>query len=888
MKKTMRIVSVVLALVMSLALVLTACTPAEDKHVCKHVCPTCGKCTDATCTDPVCADKCPGHSVITDPGTHTFNDYTSTIPSMWNELESTDSNDDQIMGWLSSAFFEYDFEFENGKKFNDDGSVNVDGILPGKFVTNYSSVIALADVTAQYAEEWGLTEQQVAMGGYAWKLTLRDDLKWDDGTPIKAEDFVYTMKQQLDPNFQYKRADTYYVNAVKIHNARNYVYQGQSGWFDNYENFDRSLLVKGEDGSYTLNGYPVAIITGEPLTWLQGSTLAQYIKAYSGTYLDAEAGAALLALADEKGRVTVTDESIALIETLITAIPAWGETTEEIVQYMYYYYTWPEVDFADVGIFTDGEYNIVLVLDNPLSFFKEDGETLSYNAAYSFGSLPLVKKDLYEKCKVAPQKGSTLWTSTYNTSLETSASWGPYKLTQYQAGNSYTLSRNENWFGFGLEENRGLYQTDQIKVVAISGESAEQTAQMHFWAGQVDSLGISITIADQYKNSKYAMFSPRIANFCINLYSNLDVLKTQGRNNGILAIKEFRQALSLSLDRAKYNRELSTANKPLLGFMGEDYYYDIENGEVYRYSTQAKEALLRTYGFALNESGKWYDIATGIVYDEIDDAVEAMTGYNLTLAKQKFEAAWQEFTQNAETYGYDPSKNVTLLLGAAEPSEAAERQKRWIQNWVDTLISGTAAEGKIVVDLDDNLGDKWSDEFEVGNYDICTAGVGNAPFNPFYMIGGAIADLGIGFHQKYWKASEVVLTFTMPAGDYVGAGVEHKLTLEDWYNSLNGNTSSENCSFNWGEGFCPVEARLAIVAMIEEYALQEYYSLPMSRGFTSSLRSAKFHYITEDYNTMMGFGGMKYLQYDYTDAEWAQFLKEHNNDLSEFYKKSAD
>ena len=76
--------------------------------------------------------------------------------------------------------------------------------------------------------------------------------------------------------------------------------------------------------------------------------------------------------------------------------------------------------------------------------------------------------------------------------------------------------------------------------------------------------------------------------------------------------------------------------------------------------------------------------------------------------------------------------------------------------------------------------------------------------------------------------------------------------------------------------------------MIEEYALQEYYSLPMSRGFTSSLRSAKFHYITEDYNTMMGFGGMKYLQYDYTDAEWAQFLKEHNNDLSEFYKKSAD
>ena len=49
-------------------------------------------------------------------------------------------------------------------------------------------------------------------------------------------------------------------------------------------------------------------------------------------------------------------------------------------------------------------------------------------------SLPLVKKDLYESCKQAPTGGSTLWTSTYNSSVETTASWGPYKLESYQAG----------------------------------------------------------------------------------------------------------------------------------------------------------------------------------------------------------------------------------------------------------------------------------------------------------------------------------------------------------------------------------------------------------------------------------------------------------------------
>ncbi len=39
-------------------------TPEPTPHVCGHKCPTCGKCTDATCTDPVCASKCPGHQTV--------------------------------------------------------------------------------------------------------------------------------------------------------------------------------------------------------------------------------------------------------------------------------------------------------------------------------------------------------------------------------------------------------------------------------------------------------------------------------------------------------------------------------------------------------------------------------------------------------------------------------------------------------------------------------------------------------------------------------------------------------------------------------------------------------------------------------------------------------
>lgn len=69
MKKARLIAIVLLALVMVLALGLTA---ACEKHECQHVCPTCGKCT-SDCTDPACADKCPGHEPEHEQPTITVN-----------------------------------------------------------------------------------------------------------------------------------------------------------------------------------------------------------------------------------------------------------------------------------------------------------------------------------------------------------------------------------------------------------------------------------------------------------------------------------------------------------------------------------------------------------------------------------------------------------------------------------------------------------------------------------------------------------------------------------------------------------------------------------------------------------------------------------------------
>lgn len=184
----------------------------------------------ATCSVTVRAvghkvDKLP-KTYVSDGKDYTMNDYLTVTPSNWNELDYTDNNDTAIMGYIGSPFFEYDYKFDGGK-FKSDGSINFDGIVENDFEVKYSAATALEDVTAQYGSEWGLTSEQIAAGGYIWKITLRHDLAWNDATPIYAEDFVYTMQQQLDPQFQLSRADTWYNNAVKIHNAKTYFYQGR-------------------------------------------------------------------------------------------------------------------------------------------------------------------------------------------------------------------------------------------------------------------------------------------------------------------------------------------------------------------------------------------------------------------------------------------------------------------------------------------------------------------------------------------------------------------------------------------------------------------------------------------------------------------------------------
>ena len=783
-------------------------------------------------------------------GRYTYNTYTTLSPSNWNELSYQDNNDTQIMSYIGSSFFSYDF------KYDDKGE-----IIPGEFVMKYDAATKLEDVSAQYVgTEWGVPE---GGKGFAYKITLREDLKWDDGTPIKAEDFVWTMQQQLDPRFQHYRADSFYVGATVIVNAQNYAKQGQSGWFaadapyTTYtEDLDSKIIFTLAPSSEEMPAQAsVRAAFGFPASYDAAATAKYLIDNYlKDSAFTVETAAAL------EGKTMAEIKADETLKAAWDALIGWWQTEpDEELDFFITEYTYPEMTFDKVGIFVgDTEYEIVLVLAKSLSLLKDDG-SLSYKAAYNMASLPLVHKAKYEASMHEPAEGSTLWTSTYNSSVETTASWGPYKLESFQSGKQYVLVKNENWYGYNLPENEGLYQTDRIVCDTVKDWNA---AWLLFQAGKIDSIGIDVTIADDYKNSERAYFTPDDFVASLQLQSNVDQLKareSEGINKSMLAYADFRKALSLAVDRADFAAKTTTSSLAGFGLFNSMHYYDVENGGVYRDSDDAKKVLCDIYSVDYTK------------YENLDAAVDAITGYDLEAARELVTKAYNAALEAGDIKETD---TVFLTFGSGAINETVQRRIDYIANAWKELVVGTPLEGRLDVETKD-FSDAWANDFRAGAYDVCMGGWSGAAWDPGYFL---LAYLSPDYmYSTAWDTSSVQMTFTMKGVAEDGGDITETMSLIEWYDCLNG---AEGAKYDWSETALPNSLRLQLIAALEKEVLKVYYTVPLYNNFSASLLSYKVEYITYEYNTFMAYGGMKYMTYNFDDAGWAAEVQKQNGELN--------
>ena len=71
---------------------------------------------------------------------YTYNTYTAQLPAVWTDVNTSDAADMEIIGYINSSFYEYDYQYDaNGE------------IVPGGFEVEYSAATKLEDVTTRYA-----------------------------------------------------------------------------------------------------------------------------------------------------------------------------------------------------------------------------------------------------------------------------------------------------------------------------------------------------------------------------------------------------------------------------------------------------------------------------------------------------------------------------------------------------------------------------------------------------------------------------------------------------------------------------------------------------------------------------------------------------------------
>ena len=797
-----------------------------------------------------------------DKKTYTFHEFLTVSPSNWNELTYQDNNDTEIMSFISGSFFSYNFKFDaNGN------------VLDGEFSVEYDGAKALEDVTADYAGNPKYSVPADATAGYAYKIVLRDDLKWDDGSPIKAKDFVYTMKEQENPLFKNYRADSFYNSSTVIHNAENYVKQGSSGMFASRSVYAGEYPTDGSiDDKLVFDAYFGDEEAGDECSYIfswfrskNGSDYDDYFKKDSSTPIGVFAipilyGASISAADGIAASAALDGKTFAEIKADDTlkaywdAIIGWWQTDPgEELDFFVSNFVYPEVDFSDVGIFVgEKDVDLIIVLDKPLYLLKDDG-SLSYKAAYNMASLPVVKESLYEANKVAPQIDGGLWTSKYNSSVETSASWGPYKLTSFQAGKQFILERNPNWYGYNMDNYKGQYQTDRI-VCDIIAEY--ETAFQLFEKGDIDTIGLDASKAMDYKNSERAIFTASDFVGSLQLQSSASALAERSHteaqpnvNKMILTYVDFRKALSLAIDRADYTNKTTTASLAGFGLFNSMHYYDVENGGVYRNTDFAKQVICDVYGVDVS------------AFASLDEAYASVTGYNLELARQLLEKAYTEALANGDIAA---GEDVVLTVGASEDTIAVQRQFNYLKDAFEELAKGTSLEGHLTLELDTSFGSKWATDFRAGAYDICTGGWTGAAWDPGYFL---LAYLSPDYmYSAAWETDKEMLTYN-PYGD---ENPEHEYTMSliEWYNCLNGISENPNFPFDWSEGAVDNDFRLGLIAQLEKAILSAYYTVPLQYRFSAALLSYKVEYKTKNYNTFMGYGGIRYMTYNYDDAAW--------------------
>jgi oligopeptide transport system substrate-binding protein len=777
---------------------------------------------------------------------YTYDLAVTAFPTTWSPMTYQTATDADLLNYLRSGYFAFDYnEAMDGYK-----------IIP------WAAVDFPVDVTEQYiGEKWGISEFVVSDAGEvteerttarAWKLTIRDDLKWEDGTPIKAQNFVNSAKLLLDPKAQNYRADSLYSSSLRITNAEGYAKQGVPANtkycdymdIDGVEDVEEWLASKGDAKGYVNWKYSFGdTYDFETKTWTGAAESAIVetpltIKELYDFYT-VGAGGEYITWADEPTR------------------------KEWALEELYGKYTWPETSWETVGFFADGEHDIVMILDKPLSGFY---------LHYALTSAWLVNEELYEACTT---EVDGVYTNTYGTSVETTKSWGAYKLTTFQSDKIYTVERNDNWFGYNMPENEGRYQTSRVNVNLVKEPS---TRHEMFLNGQLDTFGLDKDYIEDYGKSDHTYYTEGDSVFAMVFNPNFEALEAnqaiagENVNKTIITLKDFRMAMSLGMNRSEFLLAADPVSLPALAIYSSQIVADPDNGIFYRNTDVAKQVVVDFWGLS-------DEIGEGKMYATADEAIDSISGYNLEMAKELFNKAYDEAIEKGMMKEGD---EVQIIIGTPNMTSAFYNNGYdFIVNNYTEAVKGTKLEGKLTFSRDGTLGNGFADALKNNNVDMLF-GVGwtGSTFDPYGLM-----EVFVNPSYQYdaaFDAKDHIIQIEL-------GGVTYETDMFAWYEAMNGKAvtlkvvgSDETVvrSFSYSTDAEKAAERIKVLGTLEGAVLQLYDFIPLMGNYSAALKGMQVKYYTEDQIFPMGRGGIRYMTYNYDDAAWDAFVKEQGGTLN--------
>ena len=795
---------------------------------------------------------------------YTYQGSFSLSPSTFNPLQYKSTTDAVPLDYTTLGFY--------GFAYNEDAT--------GFTLAPVMAAADPVDVTTVYAvdNKYGIEGKT---SGYAFRIALNRSAKWENGEAITADDYIFTMQALLDPKMGNYRASNYYNGSTNIANAKGYFYSGQKGigeaemTYSVFEEaiydklifrWDLSAKTKFLNGWVLGNGYDGYINAG---TFGPAGEILPLITVGLGVPLDFT-DAQVKALDGKTYAEIVADPaSKAILDGLFGM---WCTEPNEELNFFEAEYSMPEVAWDNVGLIKVDDYTIDIVYDNELAGFY-----IKYNIG-----LPLVNEGLYTSLLKQDENG--VWSTSYGTSVDTYMGYGPYKMTQYIVDQIMVFERNENWFGYSAEfastygefvaefdgQVHKQYETSKIVLKFVPEIT---TREQMFLKGELDVFGMTKEYFDKYKSSSRLYNATGASTYYGIILSDYTSLvereavlngvqygegydgSVQQYNKTILTITEFRQALTYAIDRNKVVANLYPGGSPATSLYSNLIIADPDKGLAFNSFNETKEAICAFWGV---KYGEGEDFAT------LDEAYAAITGYDLTSAKALVNVAVQKAIE-AKLMG--PNTIVRLDYCGSTDSETERKWYNTFNECFIELFKGTALEGKFIYDYNTNLGSDFGGAIQSGLADTAWgfgwSGGELDPYDLFQVFCDAAVNDDPYQYDKWINRNTKDYEVTVEIN-----GEEMTYTVYEWYQILNGTHDEHNFKYLKVDN----AVRAKVLAACELRVLQDYTHVPLMNQGSVQLLSYKCNYGKETYMFGMGFGGLRYITYNYTDGQWAAYV----------------